>query len=113
MDEEVKKLIERKIEKDKRFKKIGDSAVSLPMTKYDSGLLYYRADEDSSNLGTIRWYPLRRAGEADNLYDVYAKSRARFSRRSKTPYHDWHLRFVGRLLRCVLSQSPKSSHADY
>ncbi|MBI4426959.1 MAG: Asp-tRNA(Asn)/Glu-tRNA(Gln) amidotransferase subunit GatA [Candidatus Magasanikbacteria bacterium] len=84
MDGEVKKLIERKIERLKdlktcpeRSRRITIVDVSLPMTKYAIPVYYIIVpSEDSSNLGRLDGIRYGVRAEAENLYDVYAKSRA-------------------------------------
>ncbi|MBI5222019.1 MAG: Asp-tRNA(Asn)/Glu-tRNA(Gln) amidotransferase subunit GatA, partial [Candidatus Magasanikbacteria bacterium] len=83
MDEEVKKIIEKKISAiggsalGGKYQKIEIVDVSLPMTKYAIPVYYIIVpSEDSSNLGRLDGirYGVRAKGES--LYDVYAKSRA-------------------------------------
>ncbi|MBI4993010.1 MAG: Asp-tRNA(Asn)/Glu-tRNA(Gln) amidotransferase subunit GatA [Candidatus Magasanikbacteria bacterium] len=84
MDGEVKKMIERKIERLKDYKtcpersrRIEIVGVSLPMTKYAIPVYYIIVpSEDSSNLGRLDGIRYGVRAEAKNLYDVYAKSRA-------------------------------------
>ncbi|MFA6427472.1 MAG: Asp-tRNA(Asn)/Glu-tRNA(Gln) amidotransferase subunit GatA [Candidatus Magasanikbacteria bacterium] len=76
MDKEVKKIVEEKI---KRLKdhKIELIEVSLPMTKYSIPVYYIIVpSEDSSNLARLDGIRYGVQAEADNLYDVYAKTRA-------------------------------------
>ncbi len=77
MDEEVKIIIEHKIEE---IKKLGHEIVevSLPMTKYAAAVYYIVVpSEDSSNLGRLDGIRYGVREDADVLYDIYAKSRAK------------------------------------
>jgi aspartyl-tRNA(Asn)/glutamyl-tRNA(Gln) amidotransferase subunit A len=76
LDEEVKEITERQIEK---LKKLGCKIeeVSLPYTKYAIAVYYIIVpSEDSSNLGRMDGirYGVRLKGK--DLYDLYARSRA-------------------------------------
>lgn len=76
MDEEVKRVIEKKIE-DLRLKIKDVVPVSLPMTKYAIPVYYIVVpSEDSSNLGRLDGIRYGVRAEAKNLYDTYAKTRA-------------------------------------
>ena len=79
MDKEVKKIVEKKIKsvETHRNASIKIIDVSLPMTKYAIPVYYIIVpSEDSSNLGRLDGIRYGVRAEADNLYDVYAKSRA-------------------------------------
>jgi len=76
MDTETKKIVENKI---KELKKLGAKivAVSLPYTKYAIPVYYITVpSEDSSNMGRLDGVRYGVQAPADNLYDIYAKSRA-------------------------------------
>lgn len=75
LDTEVKDKIEIKI---KELENIGHEIVevSLPHTKYAIPVYYIAVpSEDSSNLGRLDGIRYGAQADADNLYDVYAKSR--------------------------------------
>ena len=75
METETKKIIENKIAD---LKKIGHKIVpvSLPYTKYALPVYYIVVpSEDSSNLGRLDGIRYGVRADADNLYDIYAKSR--------------------------------------
>ncbi|MFA7314794.1 MAG: Asp-tRNA(Asn)/Glu-tRNA(Gln) amidotransferase subunit GatA [Candidatus Magasanikbacteria bacterium] len=79
MNDEVKKMIESKIETIKKNKHLAIEfkEVSLPYTKYGIPVYYIIVpSEDSSNLGRIDGvrYGVR-SSEAQDLYNIYAKSR--------------------------------------
>jgi len=77
MDEEVKKVIEKEIEKLKKLRNLEIVEVSLPMTKYAIPVYYIVVpSEDSSNLGRLDGIRYGVRAEAKNLYDTYAKTRA-------------------------------------
>ena len=76
MEPEVKKIIEEKIS---ALEKAGHKIVpvSLPYTKYSIPVYYIVVpSEDSSNLGRLDGIRYGVRADADNLYDIYAKSRA-------------------------------------
>ncbi len=76
MDEEVKKIIELKIE---NLKSMGCTIVdvSLPHTKYAIPVYYIVVpSEDSSNLGRLDGIRYGVRADGETLYDVYAESRA-------------------------------------
>lgn len=76
MIKEVKDIIEKKI---KDLKKIGCEIVnvSLPYTKYAIPVYYLIVpSEDSSNLGRLDGIRYGMQSKADNLYEVYTKSRS-------------------------------------
>lgn len=76
MDAETKEIIEHKIEQLKELN-IELMEVSLPMTKYAIPVYYIVVpSEDSSNLGRLDGIRYGVQADADNLYNVYAKSRA-------------------------------------
>ncbi|PIY93433.1 MAG: Asp-tRNA(Asn)/Glu-tRNA(Gln) amidotransferase GatCAB subunit A [Candidatus Magasanikbacteria bacterium CG_4_10_14_0_8_um_filter_32_14] len=79
MNDEVKKIIENKIETIKKNKslEVEFKEVSLPYTKYGLPVYYIIVpSEDSSNLGRLDGvrYGVR-SSEAHDLYNIYAKSR--------------------------------------
>jgi aspartyl-tRNA(Asn)/glutamyl-tRNA(Gln) amidotransferase subunit A len=76
MDEETKQIVLQKIDELKeKGAQIID--VSLPYTKYAIPVYYIVVpSEDSSNLGRIDGIRYGVQADADNLYDVYARSRA-------------------------------------
>lgn len=77
MDEEVKVVIEKEIEKLKKLRNLEIVGVSLPMTKYAIPVYYIIVpSEDSSNLGRLDGIRYGVRAEAKNLYDTYAKTRA-------------------------------------
>ncbi|MBT4120789.1 MAG: Asp-tRNA(Asn)/Glu-tRNA(Gln) amidotransferase subunit GatA [Candidatus Magasanikbacteria bacterium] len=77
MDEEVKKIIEGKIQKLGKNKKIEIMPVSLPMTKYAIPVYYLVVpSEDSSNMGRLDGVRYGVQAKHKTLYDLYAKSRA-------------------------------------
>ncbi|MDP2684015.1 MAG: Asp-tRNA(Asn)/Glu-tRNA(Gln) amidotransferase subunit GatA [bacterium] len=76
MDNEVKSIIEARL---KDIKNLGCEIVkiSLPHTKYAIPVYYLIVpSEDSSNLGRLDGIRYGVQAKADNLYDVYTKSRA-------------------------------------
>jgi len=76
MEPEVKKIIEEKIS---ALEKAGHKIVpvSLPYTKYAIPVYYIVVpSEDSSNLGRLDGIRYGVRADANNLYDIYAKSRA-------------------------------------
>src|SRR3989339_984086 len=76
MDKEVRAIIENRI---KGLEKMGCEIidVSLPYTKYASPVYYLTVpSEDSSNLGRLDGIRYGMQANANNLYDIYAKSRA-------------------------------------
>lgn len=76
MDKEIRTIIESKI---KNLEEIGCKIVdvSLPHTKYAVPAYYLIVpSEDSSNLGRLDGIRYGMRSEGDNLYDIYAKSRA-------------------------------------
>lgn len=76
MDAETKKIVEEKIE---ALKTAGHKIVpvSLPYTKYAIPVYYIVVpSEDSSNLGRIDGIRYGVRAPAENLYDIYANSRA-------------------------------------
>ena len=76
MEPEVKNIIEQKISE---LKKGGHKIVpvSLPYTKYSIPVYYIVVpSEDSSNLGRLDGIRYGVRARAENLYDIYAKSRA-------------------------------------
>lgn len=77
MDDEVKEIIEAKIEEIKKMKNCEIVPVSLPMTKYAIPVYYIIVpSEDSSNLARIDGVRYGERKDAKDLYNVYAKSRA-------------------------------------
>ena len=77
MDEEVKRVIGKEIEKLKKLRNLEIVEVSLPMTKYAIPVYYIVVpSEDSSNLGRLDGIRYGVRAEAKNLYDTYAKTRA-------------------------------------
>lgn len=75
MDKETKKITEKKI---KELEKLGAKIleVSLPHTKYAIPVYYITVpSEDSSNLGRLDGIRYGKQAQANNLYDIYAKSR--------------------------------------
>ena len=79
IDKEVKDIVEKKIKsvKTQNFASVEFVGVSLPMTKYAIPVYYIIVpSEDSSNLGRLDGIRYGVRADADNLYDVYAKSRA-------------------------------------
>ena len=76
MDEEVKKVIEKEIEKLKKLRNLEIIEVSLPMTKYAIPVYYIIVpSEDSSNLGRLDGIRYGVRAKAKNLYETYAKTR--------------------------------------
>ena len=76
MDKEVRAIIENRI---KGLEKMGCEIidVSLPYTKYASPVYYLIVpSEDSSNLGRLDGIRYGMQAKADNLFEVYTKSRA-------------------------------------
>ncbi len=76
MDAETKKIVEEKIN---ALKTAGHKIVpvSLPYTKYAIPVYYIVVpSEDSSNMGRLDGIRYGVRAQADNLYDIYAKSRA-------------------------------------
>ncbi len=77
MDVEVKRVIEKEIEKLKKLRNLEIFEVSLPMTKYAIPVYYIVVpSEDSSNLGRLDGIRYGVRADAKNLYDTYAKTRA-------------------------------------
>lgn len=77
MDEEVRKIVENKIEELKKNKEIEIVPVSLPMTKYAIPVYYLVVpSEDSSNMGRLDGVRYGNQAKHKTLYDLYAKSRA-------------------------------------
>jgi len=76
LEEETKKIVKEKI---KELEKLGAKIieVSLPHTKYAIPVYYITVpSEDSSNMGRLDGVRYGVQADADNLYDIYAKSRA-------------------------------------
>ncbi|HAT03890.1 MAG TPA: Asp-tRNA(Asn)/Glu-tRNA(Gln) amidotransferase GatCAB subunit A [Candidatus Magasanikbacteria bacterium] len=77
MDEETKTIVENKINEIAKLPNCQIVEVSLPYTKYAIPVYYIVVpSEDSSNLGRIDGVRYGVQAQADNLYDVYARSRA-------------------------------------
>jgi len=75
IDKETKKIVETKI---KELENLGAKIVkvSLPYTKYAIPVYYITVpSEDSSNMGRLDGVRYGKQANADNLYDIYAKSR--------------------------------------
>jgi len=76
IDAEVKQIIEKYI---KKLENLGHEIidVSLPTTPYATSVYYIVVpSEDSSNLGRLDGIRYGVQADADNLYDIYAQSRA-------------------------------------
>jgi len=76
LEKEVKEITENKIEE---LKKLGAKIieVSLPHTKYAIPVYYITVpSEDSSNMGRLDSIRYGVQAQADDLYDIYAQSRA-------------------------------------
>ena len=113
LDEEVREAVEAAIQK---LAKQGCEIVqvSLPHTKYAIPTYYIVATaEASSNLARFDGvrYGYRAKGCAHAFRNVPPQPRPGFRRGSQTPHHAGDLCSERGLLRCLLSEGAKSTHA--